>query len=76
MKKKYILNAEIQILGILSFLFISFCAGFGFVYGLPEIKENPILQFLIVLISIFIHVFGFWITNTFFKIYKSLYSES
>ncbi|MDX2189061.1 MAG: hypothetical protein SFY32_04290 [Bacteroidota bacterium] len=54
MEKKYKLNAEIQLLNLTAFLFVSACAGFGFIIGFQDFDKLILLQCVLVLVGIFI----------------------
>ncbi|TAH27859.1 MAG: hypothetical protein EAZ07_00085 [Cytophagales bacterium] len=70
MEQKDILTAEISLASIVSFLFVSFCAGFGFVFSLPQTTDNIVLQILLIIIGIFVMLIAVWALNTFIKIYN------
>ena len=71
MEKKDLLNAEIQLLSIISFLFVSSCAGFGFLITLVDFGNSLILQCLSTIIGIFaisVFVWGVLVTTTILKL--------
>lgn len=76
MGQKDILTAEISLASIVSFLFVSFCAGFGFVLTLPFLNENLILQIMLVFIVIFVLLLALWCINIFIKIYSIKNNQS
>jgi hypothetical protein len=67
---KDLLNAEIQLLSIASFLFVSSCAGFGFLITLANFGDNILLQCLSVITGIFVVLLAFWGITAFINILK------
>ena len=70
MESKDLLSAEIQLFGSICFLFISACAGFGYIISLAGFQDNTLLLTLFIITTFFIIVCALWGFATLIKIQK------